>query len=217
MRIYKKMFGDIGGYLYQDKMTGPIPDYSSSYSKQRYDTYTTNDRMSELRFNLLTKVIKNFSSVTDFGYGNGAFLQHCVKNGKTTYGFDISDYPTPIGSLKIDNVNDYEVDVVTFYDSLEHLPEMELVPFLRGLKTKYVCISVPWYHEEQGNEWFMNWKHRRENEHLHHFDSHGLANLLNSSDYKVLYLGNCEDVVRTPVDGLPNILTVIAIKKNRNT
>jgi hypothetical protein len=63
----------------------------------------------------------------------------------------------------------------------------------------------------------MNWKHRRENEHLHHFDSHGLANLLNSSDYKVLYLGNCEDVVRTPVDGLPNILTVIAIKKNRNT
>ncbi len=211
------MFGDIGGYLYQDKMTGPIPDYSSSYSKQRYDTYTTNDRMSELRFNLLTKVIKNFSSVTDFGYGNGAFLQHCVKNGKTTYGFDISDYPTPVGSLKIDNVNDYEVDVVTFYDSLEHLPEMELVPFLRGLKTKYVCISVPWYHEEQGNEWFMNWKHRRENEHLHHFDSHGLANLLNSSDYKVLYLGNCEDVVRTPVDGLPNILTVIAIKKNRNT
>jgi hypothetical protein len=58
----------------------------------------------------------------------------------------------------------------------------------------------------------MNWKHRRENEHLHHFDSHGLVKLLQLSNYKILYLGNDEDVVRTPVDNLPNILTVIARK-----
>ena len=212
MRIYRKMLGHLGGYLYQNKMTGPLPDYSATYSKQRYDTYTTNDKMSELRFNLLTKVIKSFDTVTDFGYGNGAFLNHCDKNSKVTYGYDISDYPTPPGSLKIENVNDYEVDVVTFYDSLEHLTEMDLMPFLRELRTKYVCISVPWYHEEQGKEWFMNWKHRRENEHLHHFDSHGLVNLLNFSGYKVLYLGNDEDDVRTPVNNLPNILTVIAKK-----
>jgi hypothetical protein len=209
MSIYKRV---LPGYLHQSEMTGPLPDYSATYSKQRYDTYTTNDRMSELRFNLLNKVIKTFDSVTDFGYGNGAFLHHCNKNGKTTYGFDISDYPTPEGSLKINDVNDYEVDVVTFYDSLEHIPGTNLVGFLEGLKTKYVCISVPWYHEEQGEEWFMNWKHRRENEHLHHFDSHGLVNLLQLSGYKILYLGNDEDEVRTPVSDLPNILTVIARK-----
>jgi hypothetical protein len=200
------------GYVQQVKMTGPMPDYSATYSKQRYDTYTTNDRMSELRFNLLTKVIKSFNTITDFGYGNGAFLNHCDKNGKITHGYDISDYPTPPGTLKIKNVNDYEVDVVTFFDSIEHLPEKSLRTFLNNLRTKYVCISVPWYHEEQGDEWFMNWKHRRENEHLHHFDSHGLVRLLTISKYKILYLGNDEDAVRTPVSDLPNILTVIAKK-----
>lgn len=210
MRIYKKVYSH--GYLFQDKMTGPLPDYSAIYSKQRYDTYNTNDRMSELRYNLLEKVIKTFKTVTDFGYGNGAFLDHCDKKGKITYGYDISDYPTPPGTLKIKDVNDYEVDVVTFYDSLEHLPRSDLADFLQNLRTKYVCISVPWYHEEQGKNWFMNWKHRRENEHLHHFDSIGLFNLLTISGYKILYLGNEEDAVRTPVDDLPNILTVIAKK-----
>jgi len=209
MKIYKKMFS---GYLFQYEMTGPAPDYSATYSKQRYDTYTTNDRMSELRFNLLTKTIKTFNTLTDFGYGNGAFLNHCDKNGKITYGYDISNYPTPLGTLKINNVNDYQVDVMTFYDSLEHLPQNELTEFLKNLKTKYICISVPWYHEDQGADWFLKWKHRRENEHLHHFDSHGLINLLILSGYKVLYLGNDEDQVRTPVDDLPNILTVIARK-----
>jgi hypothetical protein len=203
------------GYLWQSKMTGPMPDYSATYSKQRYDTYTTNDRMSELRFNLLNKVIKSFDTVTDFGYGNGSFLHHCNLHGKKTYGYDISDYPTPVGSLKVNHVNDYEVDVMTFFDSIEHLPEQNLDVFLKSLKTKYVCISVPWYHEEQGEEWFVNWKHRRENEHLHHFDSHGLVKLLQSSNYKVLYLGNDEDAVRTPVDSLPNILTVIAKKMEK--
>ena len=209
MENYKK----IGpGHLFQNHVTGPLPDYSSNYSKSRYDTYSTNDAMSKLRFMVLEDNIGNFKSVLDFGYGNGAFMRYCQKFGKTVYGYDISDYPVPDGCQKVETANDVEVDVITFFDSLEHIVVEHLCTGLELLKTKYVCISVPWYHEERGEEWFQNWKHRRENEHFHHFDSHGLVALLNKAGYKVIRLSNVEDKVRTPVDHLPNILTVIAQK-----
>lgn len=209
MEKYKK----IGhGHVFQKHITGPLPDYSSNYSKSRYDTYSTNDAMSKLRFMALEDTIGNFKSVLDFGYGNGAFMHCCQKFGKTVYGYDISDYPVPEGCQKVENVTDVTVDVVTFFDSLEHIVVEHLYTRLELLKTNYVCISVPWYHEEQGEEWFENWKHRRENEHFHHFDSHGLVALLHKAGYKVIHLSNVEDDVRTPVDNLPNILTVIAKK-----
>lgn len=206
--LYKKINN---GYLQQKELTGPLPNYSTNYSNI-YNLYTTNESMSEVRFNLLTKIIKSFNSITDFGYGNGSFIYYCEQQGKKVYGYDISDYPVPSNCVKLNDVNDASVDVITFFDSLEHLVDSNLIPFLQNLKTKYVCISVPWYHEEQGTEWFMNWKHRRENEHIHHFDSHGLVDLLQQSGYKVLYLNNDEDQIRIPVDELPNILTVIAKK-----
>ena len=93
------------------------------------------------------------------------------------------------------------------------MPQENLVQFLLELNANNLCISVPWYHESRGVEWFANWKHRRENEHLHHFDSSGLINLFISSGYIIKYIGNFEDEVRTPVDEYPNILTIIGSKK----
>lgn len=209
MKNYKTIFP---GYLKQIELTGQLPDYSSNYSKNRYDTYNTNESISELRYSLLDRVIKNFDSVTDFGYGNGSFMYFCSKKGKKVFGFDISDYPVPEKCQKLNHVNDVEVDVVTFFDSIEHLIDISPKEMLTYLRTKYVAISVPWYHEEQGEEWFLRWKHRRENEHIHHFDSHGLVRLVNESGYKILYLGNDEDLIRKPVDKLSNILTILAKK-----
>ena len=64
----------------------------------------------------------------------------------------------------------------------------------------------------QGSEWFTTWKHRKPNEHFHHFDVHGLVGLLTDSGYKIVHVGNEEDGIRRPVDSLPNILTVVATK-----
>ena len=47
MNIYKKLNT---GHVFQSIKTGPMPDYSEQYSKTRYDTYTTTDKMSELRY-----------------------------------------------------------------------------------------------------------------------------------------------------------------------
>ena len=58
-------------------------------------------------------------------------------------------------------------DIITFYDSLEHFEEIE---FVKKLKCNYICISVPNCHYKN-DEWFRNWKHRKPNEHLWHFNS----------------------------------------------
>jgi hypothetical protein len=200
------------GHLYQFELTGKTPDYSSTYSKERYDTYTTNDAMSKLRYETIINAIGQFESVCDFGYGNGAFLRYCENQNLKTYGYDISDYPVPERTTRIMDPDDVIVDVMTFFDSLEHLLVEDLVPFLQNKKVKHVCISVPWFHTSQKPDWFINWKHRRENEHIHHFDSNGLIGLLIDAGYKIVYVGNPEDKVRTPASNLPNILTVIGTK-----
>ena len=202
------------GHWFQECLTGEMPDYSSTYSKQRYDTYTTNDIMSKVRFDTIVSNIGDFDSICDFGYGNGSFMNYCKQNNKKVYGYDISDYPVPEGTTKI---NDHEInnqfDIMTFFDSIEHLPTKYLEKFLRDLNVKHVCISVPWFHESLGSEWFRTWKHRRQNEHLHHFDCNGLMNLLTSSDFKIVSISNNEDQVRKTSSDYPNILTIVATKK----
>lgn len=200
------------GHWYQKEITGAIPNYNFDYCKNSYDVYSTTDQMSILRYNLLRSYIGDFKSICDFGYGNGSFLRYCNAQKLETFGFDISDYPTPEQTKRIFEIDECEVDVLTFFDSIEHLVEQNLVQFLKIKKTKHICISLPWFHESLGSYWFKNWKHRRENEHFHHFDSHGLINLLVSSGFSLKFVGNPEDKIRKPVDNFPNILTAIATK-----
>ena len=72
--------------------------------------------------------------------------------------------------------------------------------------------SVPWFHEDMGPENFKTWKHRRENEHFHHFDIHGLIGLLYDSGFRIINVSNEEDKVRIPSTICPNILTIVAIR-----
>jgi hypothetical protein len=200
------------GHWYQMFQTGPCPKYDKNYVDTRYNLYKTTGSLSKLRYNLLISILKNFNTICDFGYGNGDFLNFCKSQGHTCYGYDISDYALPDSIERIYTLKDYKFDVITFFDSLEHKTESDLVSFLLTLNVKYICISVPHFHEELGPNWFTNWKHRRLNEHFHHFDSHGLIGLLEEANFSVVHVGNNEDVIRTPVDDKSNILTVIARK-----
>ena len=200
------------GHYFQMFKTGPSPDYGKKYIDVRYNAYTTTRSISQLRYDRIRKVVGEFKTICDFGYGNGDFLSYCLTQGHNCSGYDIADYPPPIGTRHINNVDNFEFDVITFFDSIEHLPESDLVSFLLAKRVKYVCVSVPHFHEELGPDWFKTWKHRRPNEHFHHFDIPGLTGLLEESNFTILYTGNDEDVIRTPVDSNTNILTVIAKK-----
>lgn len=203
------------GHVYQKTLTDSLQEYNTDYSSV-YNTYHLTDHLSKLRYNTILESVGPFQSVCDFGYGNGSFLNYCHSQHKTCYGYDISGYPLQDGIMQITDseLDTLNYDVITFFDSLEHLPIQNLTHFLKTKHAKHYCISVPWFHESLDSVWFSNWKHRRENEHLHHFDSSGLIKLLVDVGCSIKYIGNFEDKIRTPCDVYPNILTVIATKIN---
>jgi hypothetical protein len=182
--------------------------YVANY--QQYEMATKN--MAYLRAGVISGTAGSFNSVLDVGFGNGAFLSVAKDMCQSAGGYDVFDNPClPSGCLRVDNVTDQYWDVITFFDSLEHCPD---VSFVRELKCKYVVISVPWCHYPEDDEWFTAWKHRKPDEHLHHFNDLSLVNFMSAQGYTVKYTSCIEDLIRKPTTDLPNILTAI-FEKNK--
>jgi hypothetical protein len=183
-------------------------EYNYNYSN-KYNSYgEKSNYISYLRYGVLIGAIKQIpASIVDVGYGNGDFLRVCQKTIKNVYGCDISDYPPPDGCKKITLDEIKDTDVVCFFDSLEHFEDID---FVKDLDTKYIFISVPWCHYIS-DEWFKNWYHRRENEHLYHFNENSLKTFFKEAGYNCIYTSSFEDIIRfnPTVHPLPNILSCI--------
>ncbi len=193
------------GLIYQINPT-PIT-YDHEYVASRYDTYgELNGMMSHLRLGYIVGALgRRPESICDVGYGNGAFLKACRNAIPDRYGFDVTDYPVPQGVRFTKNWLDLEVDVLTFFDVLEHFEDPYV---LRQCRAENVVISLPWCHYES-DEWFDRWKHRRPNEHLWHFDLHGMTNFARVCGFKLADFSDVEDIIRRPETDRPNILTVL--------
>lgn len=207
------------GYVTQMFKEENLIKYDADYIAQ-YDNYDpwVNHFLNADRLRLLDQFYPSHygykPKLLDIGYGRGEFLRICShSNSMDLYGYDIADLPVPEFVKRVDNI-DGEYDIVTFFDSLEHIPVNDIVPYLKQFNTKCFMISVPWFHSTASQEWFMNWRHRRENEHLHFFDSFGLVNIMNEIGFRVVHLSNNEDCHRKSADDKPNILTIIAIKND---
>jgi len=200
LKNYEK---DINGVLHQIQISKI--KYDEEYVKTRYSAYPTTVAMSHLRLGYLLGAI-NFipNSILDVGYGNGDFLNtssHIIPN---CCGYDIEPaFPLPKHILSKKSLYDESYDVVCFFDSLEHFDNIYEI---KDLNTKYIYISVPWCHNIN-DEWFENWKHRRENEHLWHFDLNSLKSFMNSIGFEYISHSNIEDTIRKSDCELPNILT----------
>ena len=195
-----KNYGTHKGVLFQ-KVVKPA---SVNYAEQ-YNSYGELGKyMSYLRLgNIVGALGRLPTSLLDVGYGNGDFLRTCVDAGIESWGYDISDYPLPEGAEAGDIYGEY--DVVTFYDSLEHFTNIE---FVHDLQCNYLVISVPECHYPEDEEWFMNWKHRRVDEHLWHFNRHSLKEFL--VGYELVSESTVEDVIRkNPEQPENNIITVV--------
>ena len=103
-------------------------------------------------------------------------------------------------------MTDQPYDVITFFDSLEHFEDIE---FVKDLSCTAVCISVPHCHNKN-DEWFENWKHRRPDEHLWHFDKDSLVKFMERMGFVLCSYSNLEDTIRkNPDQEEPNILTCV--------
>ena len=186
--------------------------YNYQYSNT-YNSYGEAGRnLSYLRLGVLIGAIGHIpTSIVDVGYGNGDFLRTCTKQISTVYGCDISDYPIPDMCYKIDIQEISQMDVVCFFDSLEHFDD---ISFIKDIDTNYIFISVPWCHYIS-DEWFENWYHRRENEHLYHFNDASLTRFFDESGYDRIYMSSFEDMIRynKSVHPMSNILSCIFKKR----
>jgi hypothetical protein len=175
-------------------------EYFDYYNKIR----TSSLQISYLRLGFLLGNL-NFipKSLLDVGYGNGDFLTVSADIIENCYGYDVSNYPAPNKIKKINSLYENTFDVVTLFDVLEHFDD---VYDIKNIKTKYYLISVPECHYFS-DDWFFNWKHRKPNEHIWHFNKTSLENFMNEINFDLVKYSNIEDVIRKPVDGNTNILT----------
>jgi hypothetical protein len=183
-------------------------EYNYEYSN-KYNNYGEKaNYLSYLRLGvLLGNTNKMPNSILDVGYGNGAFLNAAKNIIPNCSGFDISGFPLPDDITIENSIYEKHFDVICFFDSLEHFDDINVID---KLKCDYVYISVPWCHY-LSDEWFLNWYHRRPNEHLWHFNDESLVNFFKENGFECIYKSNFEDTIRknSTSNGYPNILSAV--------
>ena len=180
--------------------------YSKEYSDSRYSVFNDRGNILNLRLGYIIGSIGHIpKSLMDVGYGNGDFLDACKNSIDVLYGNDVEPaYPLKDNIKFVKDITSVEVDVITFFDSLEHFNDIE---FVKDLKCKYAVISLPWCWGSSDDEWFNEWKHRKPDEHLYHFDEKSLEKFMKSMGFEIINYTNIEDKVRIDKNYTPNILT----------
>ena len=209
--MFNKLYEIIDGVIHQ-KICNKI-EYNVNYINDRYVKYgILSDEMSFLRLGFILGGVKEeIRSILDIGYGNGAFLRVANNLIPNCYGNDISGFPLPENVIFVDNIFNNSYDVITLFDVLEHFENIE---FVKDLKCKYICLTVPWCHFFS-EDWFMNWKHRRYDEHLWHFNSDSLDHFMQNMGFiRISNHSNLEDSIRKTDFNYPNILTCLYKKIN---
>lgn len=174
-------------------------NYVATYDSPDYTRQ--NDILQALRLGFIIGAHGSVpGSICDVGYGNGAFLKAAeiipLRYGKDVTGVEVE------GVTLVDN---YPVcDVITFHDCLEHIPDLS---FVKYLQCKTLVVSLPWCHST--GDWFDNqYKHRKPDEHLHHFNRRSLADFMWSTGWRPVASSYHEDIVRKSTHGKENILTM---------
>jgi hypothetical protein len=185
-------------HIYQDP---PIVSakYDFNYVHKAYDNCPTRLQMAHLRLGFL-RAFKSRGMLLDIGYGNGDFVRTAQRSGFHAYGFDIHGHNYGIPEVK-DPLTNYW-DVVTFFDSMEHFPDLSYVKQICN-NAKMVMVSVPCVPKSFPKN--LNWRHYKPGEHLHYFSPLSLRMVVNKT---MLRETDLEDVIRVHPDH-QNIFTAI--------
>jgi peptidoglycan hydrolase-like protein with peptidoglycan-binding domain len=149
-------------------------------------------------------------------------MKKVMSNGKI-FQIPVDDKwgPTTIDALKkfqtMEKINSDGIPGGDTYNALHKLGlDQDIIDkainFVKDLDCNYVYISLPWCHNFS-EEWFMNWKHRRPDEHLWHFNKKSIENFFNEMGYDMVDYSNVEDLIRVSGEEYPNILTCIFKKR----
>ena len=202
-------FTDIFGIIHQ--CNPDIINYDTEYVST-YQTPEYVNKSAQLMGIRLGSLLSLFSSefdrmpstLLDVGYGDGSFLNAAKNIIPTCFGLDVSNVEPPAGCRRLHDYR-YTVDIITFWDAFEHIPDID---FIEDVSAKMICMSMP-----NLNGWnFETWKHRKPNEHLHHFTPKSLQQFMSSKGWRMITCNNQEDAIRKSESYLPNILTAFFVR-----
>mgnify|MGYP003126121204 CR=1 FL=1 len=215
----KKKFSTQDGYKYTTDDFGVIHQVNPQhfkYDSEYIDTYKTpayreasallmGIRLGSVYSNYISKFKSFPSSILDIGYGDGSFLKSSDSLISSCYGYDVTNEPLPPSITKVDELNDSShYDIITMWDVYEHLHDLDII---NKLNFDLICFSMP----DVSNKNFEEWKHRKPNEHIHHFTPQSLTNLMNSFNLVPIHLSWQEDTVRKSKNN-HNIMTMMFVK-----
>ena len=183
--------------------------YNHQYLEDRYVKIDNNVcKLSKRRTEVLNAFVSDGRRLLDFGCGTGSFVRSTGDSGRwESFGTDLVQWDDRIPFIR-DWKKTNPFDVVTFFDSLEHLPDPKEP--IHHLNPRFIMISVPECHYPNEESWFMNWKHRRPGEHLYHWNRNSLDRFFGDLGYQPIMHSSFEDDFRPRYDSdLTNILTAI--------
>lgn len=141
--------------------------------------------ITDARWKLVEKHWKG--EVTDIGIGSGQFM---MMRDRAT-GFDVC--PEAIELLdsmgRWRNPYETEVEAATFWDSLEHIKEPEVI--LRGV-SKWAFISIPIY---RNRDHVLGSKHFRPDEHYHYHTHVGFVSFMWRNGFRLREFNDSECVL----------------------
>lgn len=179
-------------------------NYDSNYILN-YFKHNTMRQLSLLRAGLVEGFLgQSVGKVLDFGYGSGDFLRVMSKNGWQTFGIDVHGLNLGIKDVVEEELYDISWDIVTFFDSLEHLQNFNI---LKEIHSENIIVSIPIFYGKNIST-IVDWKHYKPGEHLHYFSLKSIEKLFKRYDYQLSDFNFSEDLVRGKINGKPNITTL---------
>lgn len=149
-------------------------------------------------------------TLTDIGYGTGAFMKEAKKVVPHVFGVDLT-------GVQIEGcyIMPYIVksDVACMWDALEHFHNLD---FVADLPVETLVISLPFCHfHTEGKEWMeTQYKHLKPSEHIFHFAPFSLSALMDHYGWKEVSRSTHEDIIRVSAHGLENIISMAFKRKH---
>jgi hypothetical protein len=184
-----------------------MKDIYKVYDQEYLDKYKElaktelGQKIYKTRWDLIKKYIKQ-GTLVDYGCGPNAFNNAGPKEFEK-YGYDVNP------NVKFPDLPYQPWDIVTFWDSLEHIPDFYDV--IRLFKAKWLFISTP--NLESVITPVTEWKHYRPEQHIFYFDKYSLRIILKALDYEIIEINHEEGALRDPKNPKA-IITVVARKIN---
>lgn len=170
------------------------------------DGYSDYFKYKELRQNSFIEWIRSIKkheksgNLLDFGCGPGFFMEIAEKHGFNVFGVDIAqeviellkeNFPDRVfcGSLKNINFPSNSFDVVTLFDSIEHLHHLieTMVSINKILKPNgLLAINTPNFDSWLAKLMKANWYALLPNEHIFLLTPHSIKYLLKKTGFKIL-------------------------------